>query len=236
MSHPRNTSRYGVLYYTPRYSVLHYRILKKTKLNRSRLRVVMTRRLRRGCFPRRHRGLLLKLSLLPPKKIQNPSDQDEFLLVVPRSPTPPSEIQPIAPISESVHAELQESAPRSPIPPSEAQGVVSDYSSSISSNIDVAHQQQAVTANSSSSDKVQAMQARNNEKEAAPDMVSFVDATDLEDRSTTRRESFTPNEMSTIHRFLNTIVPTSFAGFADTGSGLALQLRDLINEHANKVC
>lgn len=67
-------------------------------------------------------------------------------------------------------------------------------------------------------------------------MVSFVHATDLEDRSPTRRETFTSNEMSILHRFLNKIMQTHSAGLADICSGLALQLRDLIEEQENELC
>lgn len=66
-------------------------------------------------------------------------------------------------------------------------------------------------------------------------MVPFVDATDLEDRSPTRRETFMSSEMANLHRFLNTIMRTPSAGLADICSGLALQLRDLIEEQENEL-
>lgn len=66
-------------------------------------------------------------------------------------------------------------------------------------------------------------------------MVRFVDATGLEDRSPTRRETFTSSEMSNLHRFVNTIMRTPSAEVADICSGLALQLRDLIEEQENEL-
>lgn len=167
---------------------------------------------------------------------QDPLDQNENVPMVPRSPTSSSEVQPIVLISESVPAESQESEPRSPTAPSNAQRVAPDFSSLSSSSIDVAHQQQAVPANFSSSDEIQAISAGNNEQEAEPDLAFFVDATDLEELSRTRRESFTPNKMSTLHRFLNTSMPTPSAGFADLGSRMVSQLRYLTKEHANELC
>lgn len=103
--------------------------------------------------------------------------------MVPRSPTSPFEVQSIVLISDSVPAESQESEPRSPPAPSEAQRVAPDFISLSSASIDVAHQQQAIPAKASSSDEIQEIPAGSNEQEAAPSLASFVNATDLEDRS-----------------------------------------------------
>lgn len=128
-------------------------------------------------------------------------------------------------------------APMSPTTlPLEIQGVARACSFSNFSNIDMTPQQEAVTMNFMSSHVVHAAPVRKSEQDAIPDTVSFVLTTALKDRSPSRRENYTPREMSTLHGFANTIMPTLYAGFANTGSRLGLQLRDLVKMPANELC